>query len=299
MDCSKKVILTGATGLIGKESLKPLLQAGFEVFALTIDSIQNQNTESEVKWIDCNIVDRNTVKDVFSQIKADYLLHFAWITTGDYLTSDMNYKLLDSSLNMLDEFKINGGKRAVFPGTCFEYKFKDSPLKETDELNPLSVYAKCKNELRQRAQEYAVKNSVSFAWGRIFYVYGHGENEKRLVPHIIKSLRNNNEVIISVSDAVRDYMYSKTIAEAFVKLLESNVEGCVNICSAKPVKIRKIAEIIAEKLNKEHLVKYKNDLTIQQPAIICGDNSRLINEVKFRPEINIEQELYSIMDSLS
>lgn len=296
MSFSKKVILTGATGLIGKEAIKPLLDCGFEVFALTIDKA---NTDCGIKWINCNIFDEHSVQNVFTEIKPEYLLHFAWIATGDYLMSDINYKFIDASLNMFQEFKNNGGKRAIFAGTCFEYKFKDEPLKETDELNPLSVYAKCKNELRQRAQEYAVKNSVSFAWGRIFYVYGHGENEKRLVPHIIKSLRNNNEVMISVADAVRDYMYSKTIAEAFVKLLESNVEGCVNICSAKPIKIRKIAEIIAEKLNKEHLVKYTNDLTIQQPVIICGDNSRLVNEVKFRPEINIEQELYSIMDSLS
>ena len=94
-------------------------------------------------------------------------------------------------MNMLSAFKQNGGRRAVFAGTCFEYKFKDAPLKENDELNPLTIYAKCKVELFKQATEYCIQNGISFGWGRIFYVYGKNENEKRLTPYLINNLKNN------------------------------------------------------------------------------------------------------------
>jgi nucleoside-diphosphate-sugar epimerase len=292
MSLSKKIILTGPTGLIGKEAIKLLLDCGFEVFALTIDKL---NPDYGIKWINCNIFDEYSVKNVFAEIKPDYLLHFAWITTGDYLTSDINYKFIDASLNMLNEFKINGGTRAVFAGTCFDYIFKDEPLKETDELNPLTVYAKCKNELREKAQKYCLENNVSFGWGRIFYVYGHGENEKRLVPHVINSLKNDKEVVITSGEAIRDYMYSKNIAGAFVKFLDCDIQGCVNICSSKRIKIKDMVNIIGKLLNKEYLIKYKDNMD-NQPKIILGNNDRLIKKVGFINSDDFYSNIVEIID---
>lgn len=294
MNFSKKVILTGATGLIGKEAIKPLLDCGFEVFALTIDK---ENTDCGIQWINCNIFDELSVKNVFAEIKPDYLLHFAWIATGDYLMSDINYKFIDASLNMLREFKNNGGKRAVFAGTCFEYKFKDEPLKETDELNPTTIYAKCKNELREKAQKYCLDNNISFGWGRIFYVYGHGENEKRLVPHVINSLKNNKEVVITAGEAIRDYMYSKNIAGAFVKFLDSDVYGCVNICTSKQTKIKDMVDMIAKLLKKVYLINYK-DSTDTQPKIIVGNNDRLVKEIGFLQKDDLSNNIIKIIDSI-
>lgn len=294
MNFSKKVILTGATGLIGKEAIKPLLDCGFEVFALTIDKA---NTDCGIKWINCNIFDEHSVQNVFMEKKPDYLLHFAWIATGDYLMSDINYKFIDSSLNMLREFKNNGGKRAVFAGTCFEYKFKDEPLKETDELNPTTIYAKCKNELREKAQKYCLDNNISFGWGRIFYVYGHGENEKRLVPHVINSLKNNKEVVIENGSLIRDYMYSRDIAVSFVKFLDSDSEGIVNICTGEGVSLGEYAQIIAKKLNKINLLVIKNEKTIQ-PKIIIGNNEKLINIIKTDRIKNISKSMKDFLSEV-
>ena len=294
MSSSKKVILTGATGLIGKEAIRPLLDCGFEVFALTIDK---ENTDCGIEWINCNIFDELSVKNIFAEIKPDYLLHFAWIATGDYLMSDINYKFIDASLNMLREFKNNGGKRAVFAGTCFEYKFKDELLKETDELNPTTIYAKCKNELREKAQKYCLDNNISFGWGRIFYVYGHGENEKRLVPHVINSLKKNKEVVITSGEAIRDYMYSKNIAGAFVKFLDSDVCGCVNICTSKQTKIKDMVDMIAKLLNKLYLINYKVS-TDNQPKIIVGNNDRLVNEIGFLHKDDFSNNIIKIIDSI-
>ncbi len=288
----KRVLITGATGLIGKEAIEPLLDAGFEVFALVID----KNTDSRVNWVEANLFDLEDIKRVFEEIKPEYLLHFAWITSGDYLASDINYKLVDASLNMIDQFHKNGGKRAVFAGTCFEYEFKDTPLKETDKLNPTTVYAKCKNELRQKAQEFCTQNGLSFGWGRIFYVYGHGENEKRLVANVIKSIKEGRKVLITAGRLIKDYMYTKDIAGAFVKFLDSDVKGIVNICTGMPVSIKDFVEKITSKIGKKGFVEFVDDC-VNQPPVIAGDNSRLINEVGYKIKYDADTALSEIIEN--
>lgn len=287
----KRVLVTGATGLIGKEAIKPLLDFGYEIYAI---STKNTRDLKGVKFINADLFGDEDIKKVFKDVKPSHLLHFAWCASGDYLTSDDNYKFMEASMKMLDEFHENGGKRAVFAGTCFEYEFKDETLKETDKLNPQTVYAICKNELRERAQKYCEETGMSFGWGRIFYVYGHGENEKRLTPHIINSLKNNKEVVINNGDLIKDYMYAKDIAAAFVKFLDTNVCGCVNICTGAGISLKEYAGLIAQNLGKKEFLVIKNEPTTQ-PKIIVGDNSRLLNEVGYKIQYNIEDAINKLI----
>lgn len=290
----KRVLLTGGTGLIGKYAIQPLLDAGFEIFAISSKEIPQQK---EVNWIKADLLDFSNIKTLFETIKPQYLLHFAWDTTpGSYLESNLNFDLVQASIEMLKQFKLQGGKRAIYAGTCFEYEFQNEPLKEDGKLNPTSTYAKCKNYLNGLAALYSEKNDISFGWGRIFYVYGEGENEKRLVPQIISSLNQNREFITSSGELIRDYIFAEDIAGAFVKFLDTDVVGCVNICTGTPIKIKDIVTQIAKKLKKEHLVKFIVE-DLNQPKIILGDTKRLKEEIGFVPKYSLEQGLDKILES--
>jgi len=288
----KKVLLTGATGLIGKYSLKPLLDAGFEVFAVSSNEKASGN---HINWIKADLLNFEEIENIFEEIKPEYLLHFAWDTTsGSYLESNLNFDWVQASLYILKQFKLNGGKRAVYAGTCFEYEFKGAPLNEEDKLNPISTYAKCKNFLNQMATLYCKKNNISFGWGRIFYIYGENEQEKRLIPQVISCLEQDKEFITSSGELIKDYIFAGDAAEAFVKFLDSNVDGCVNICTETAVTIKEIVTLVAAKLNKNHLVKFENNI-LNEPKIIVGDNTRLKTEVKFAPKYSLEQGLDRII----
>ena len=279
---TKKVILTGSTGLIGKEALIPLKNAGFEVITL------NSKT--------CNLFNKTDVDTFFEKYQADYLLHFAWFTGENYLSSDINKKYLDSSLHMLEQFAKNGGKRAVFAGTCFEYKFKDTPLKESDELCPKTIYAECKVELCQKAADFCNNNNISFGWGRIFYVYGHNEGPTRLTASIINKLKNNQPMQVNYGQLEKDYIFTKDIAQAFTTFLDSDVTGAVNIGTGKAVSLEEYARTAAKLLGKENLLDIKH-LETNQPKKIVADISRLRNEVGFVPKYDIYKGLKEIIDA--
>ena len=289
----KRILLTGATGLIGKELAKPLFDLGFEIYAITIDE---KNPNNGIRWIKGNLFDSEFIKSVMEEVKPQYLLNMAWTTTGDYLTSEINYKFMDAGLELLKYFKDSGGKRVVFAGTCFEYKFKDEPLKETDELEPdKTVYTHCKNRLREKAEEFCKSNNISFGYGRIFYVFGRNEDKTRLTGMIFDKLSRDEDVVIKSGKLKKDYMYAKDIAGAFAKFVESDVEGVVNICTGNAITIKDYALNIAKVLKKENLVIFKDEPS-GQPPIIVGDNSRLINEVEYSLAYSLEDAVRDILD---
>jgi len=295
----KKVLLTGSTGLIGKYAIQPLLEAGFEVFAV-YSKAQEHESINNLNWVQADLLNLSDIKAVFEKVKPEYLLHFAWDTRpGIYLEDNSNFDWVKSSLEMLKQFKVQGGKRAVFAGTCFEYEFDYEtigiPLKEDAPLNPTSTYAKCKNHLRELAELYSMKNDISFGWGRIFYVYGEKEQEKRLIPFVINTLSQNKEFSTSAGALIKDYMFAADIAEGFVKFLDTDdVAGCVNICTGTPVTIKDIVSLIAEKLDKQNLIKFEDKVT-KEPQRILGDNTKLTNEIGFVPKYSLSQGLDKVM----
>jgi nucleoside-diphosphate-sugar epimerase len=291
---NKTILITGATGLIGKETILPLINAGFTIFTL---SSKEQPPNKDITWIPADLFDEELLKTYIKQIKPEYLLHFAWNTKEGYLTSELNEKYLDSSLKLLKIFSENGGRRAVFAGTAFEYDFKDTILKEDDAVSPATPYAKCKNMLHTKAELFVRENRISFGWGRIFYVLGHRENKNRLLPYIVDSLRAGNKAIIKGGPLIRDYMYSKDIAAAFVKFLESDISGCVNICTGMGISIRDLALKIAGKLGKQNLLDFQDDIG-NQPKMIVGDNTRLTGEAGYIPQWNLDDALNNILSEV-
>ena len=275
--CERRVLVTGGTGLIGKEALPALQAADFEVFALTR---RDDNPPNGVHWVQADLFDSEKVAHELSAIRPAYLLNLAWCASGDYLTSPLNERFKSAGLDLLKAFHRVGGRRAVFAGTCFEYDFKDTPLKETDATSPQTPYARCKNDLRIAAQDYAERNGISLGWGRIFYVYGKNEHPSRLTASIVDSLAAARPVTIRTSQLKRDYMYTKDIAGAFAAFLKSDVTGVVNVCTGRAVGLGEFAAAFARAAGKEALLDLRREET-SQPPVIVGDCARLNREVGY------------------
>lgn len=293
---NRRILITGAGGLIGRETIKPLCEAGFEVFAVCRSKAAAEAARSvaeggRVKFAECDLFDESALGAVFAEVKPQYLLNLAWKTTGDYLSSNLNFEYLRAGISMLEHFRKNGGGRAVYAGTCFEYKFKDSPLAESDGLDAdKTAYTFCKDTLRRTAEYFCRKNSISFAYGRIFYVFGRGEDKSRLTGMIVDNLSQGREVVIKSGSLVKDYMYAADIAAAFAAIAVSDVSGAVNVCSGRGITVADFARSVAEKLGRPELLRFEEQPSNQPPAIV-GDNRRLIGEVGFTPKYDLSSAL--------
>lgn len=288
----EKVLLTGATGLIGKELIKPLLERGYEIFAISRNPLQNTQY---ITWLSGDLFDTQFIKYCCEKAKADILVHLAWKVTKDYATSNENFSFLASSISLLQEFQQNGGKQVFFCGSYFEFDLSQTVLTEQSKLAPEKMaYTFCKNELRKIAEKFCQQNAMDFCYGRIFNVFGHNEEKNRLTRQILDCLFANKEVIIKSGPLQKDYMYSREIAAAVTEILKSNVQGTINICTGKPIAIKDIALTIARKLHKEHLIKFQDDFG-NQPLCVYGDNTKLLAETAYKPQYSFEQAIDEII----
>ena len=287
---NKKVFLTGGTGLIGTQTIPFLKQAGFEVYALTIGDEVSANG---VTYIKGNLFDKQAMDKILEQIKPEYLLHYAWLSTGLF-NDNMNFDFLTSSVDLLKSFAKYGGKRAVMAGTYAEYGYHNEILKEDMPAEPINIYSQCKDFVRQIAQAYCKNSGISFGWGRIFSAFGKETDPRRLTSDVVNHLNANLEVVIRSGSLVRDYIYTKDIAAAFVAFLDSRVEGIVNICTGKETSIHDYVMKIAKIMGKENLVVFKEQPSPQQVRVV-GDSTRLNKEVGFSPKYSIEEALREIV----
>ena len=288
---SRKVFVTGATGLIGKETIPLLIKNGFNIYALTIGS---EKDTADIKFIQANLFDKKEIDKVIKEIKPNYLLHYAWLSTGLF-NDNSNFDFLTSSIDLLKSFVKTGGKRVVMAGTYAEYGYHDETLSETIKTEPINIYSQCKDFVHQIAQSYCKNNNVSFGWGRIFSAFGKETDPRRLTSDVISHLSADKEVIIRSGSLVRDYIYTKDIAAAFVKFLDSDVQGAVNICTGIGTTIHDYVMTIARLMGKESLVAF-NEQTSSQQVRVVGDSSRLNKEVGFTPKYTIEKALKEILD---
>jgi nucleoside-diphosphate-sugar epimerase len=290
----KKVILTGASGFIGRHTIPFLLQYGYQVHAIFHNKKPELNNRDNLMWHSCDLLDTEDRKKLFTAIKPTHLLHFAWnVEHKTYLSSPDNPRWVAASLDMIETFQKNGGERAVLAGTCFEYDSEcEKYSEETSPLRASSLYGICKIRLYETIKEIASKEGLSYAWGRIFFLYGPYEQPTRLIPSIIVSLLRNQSARCSYGNLVRDFLYVEDVASAFAALLESRVSGPVNIASGNPTALKDIVNRIADKLNKKKLVKFGDSPPPpNEPKAIVAEVARLNKETGWIPCYDLEQGL--------
>jgi nucleoside-diphosphate-sugar epimerase len=273
-----KVLVTGGSGFIGQHCLKQLHAKGYEVHA--VSSIPRSNNDS-VQWHQASLLDVGQTRALVHAVKPSHLLHLAWYTTpGKYWTAPENLDWVKGSLALMREFSEAGGKRLVTAGTCAEYDWSHGLCIEGQTpLIPATLYGTYKHAMQLMQHAWCVQNGLSGAWGRVFSIYGPAEYPDRLVASVIRALLRSEVATCGNGTLVRDYSHAEDVASAFVSILESAIEGPVNIGSGDGVNLHDLVEKIAVKLDGSKLIRYRplSLLSSTEPVLLLPDISRLLS----------------------
>ncbi len=290
----KKVLLTGASGFIGRHCVRALSEKGYAVHTVS----SRQTDSGEARGAVCHqadLLDRAQAFRLMETVQPTHLLHLAWYAVpGKYWTSTENFRWVQSSLDLFQAFAHNGGQRIVAAGTCAEYEWGlDAPCSENETpLKPATLYGACKHALRIMLEAYAAQEGLSVAWGRIFFLYGPRENPGRFVASVIRSLLLNEAARCSHGRQMRDLLHVADVADAFVALLDTNVRGAVNIASGRPVTLRDVAHEIGRKLNRRELIELGAVAPpANEPLSLLADVRRLSEQVGWKPSRDLSDGL--------
>jgi nucleoside-diphosphate-sugar epimerase len=292
----KRVLVTGATGFIGRHCLPALKAKEFEIHATFREN--QPSFDEEIHWHQADLLNDSQTKLLLETLCPTHLLHFAWYAEPKlYWTSPENLRWLEASVNLLRYFAGNGGKRVVMAGTCAEYDWSDGICAEyTTMLAPKNLYGSCKNMLHTTLTNFAKQSNLSEAWGRIFFVFGEDEPSEKLISATINRLQNGEKVLLLSETQIRDFLHVADVGEAFVALLESEVSGAVNIASGKEIEVRDIIKNIAKILQKEDLLEFgEPQNAVDYPPQLVAETRILNHEVGWQPAKSFDERLKQLI----
>jgi nucleoside-diphosphate-sugar epimerase len=288
----KKVLITGATGFIGRQAIPPLLEKGYEIHA--VSSQRSPIQLDGVTWHLVNLFDYKAVEEMIDLIRPSHLLHFAWIASpGVCWNSTDNLSWVEASLHLIRTFASNGGKRVMVSGTCAEYDWNQSVYSESVSVfRSATLYGTCKRSLYQILETFSQRVHLSFCWGYIFHLLGPYENPNRFVPSIIRGLLLQKEVACSHGTQLRDFLDVRDVADAFAYLLDTDIQGGVNIGSGNGITLKDITKKISAVIGNEHLLKFGAFIPpAAEPSELIPDTTRLNHEAGWEPKIPLNESL--------
>lgn len=284
----KRVIVTGASGFIGRHALPALRSRGFEVHALGRSRTQ---AEDGTIWHQIDLIQDAEVELALEHIRASHLLHLAWSATPPtYWSTPENVTWVRASLHLFSCFLRTGGTRVVGVGSCAEYEWNHGLcVEDVTPTQPNTLYGVSKDCTQRMLRMFSKATGLSSAWGRVFHTYGPGEHTIRLVPSVILGLLAGRPVPCTPGSQIRDYLHVADVASALAALLDSDVNGPVNLGSGKPLILRELVNRIAALTGRGELIEFGAlPLPASEPMVLLPSVERLGKEVVWAPAYDLE-----------
>ena len=269
----RRILVTGATGFVGRHVIDALSRPDVDITAIVRNgSHEHLRVSSHVSRVVASDDIFAESNEWWTQLSAgvDTVLHTAWYTNPkDYMTSPENEHCLHGTLRMADGMCEAGVQRFIGIGTCLEYEQSGERLTTRTKVKPIGPYPTSKANTFLGLSERFALSSTEFAWCRLFYLYGPGENESRLVPYLRRQLSHGLEVRLSNPNQVLDFLEVREVARQIAEIVLGKRIGALNICSGVAMTVRELSLQVAREYGMEHLVKDAEDVSqVVSPAIV-------------------------------
>jgi len=225
--------ITGATGTLGKILVKKLKNMKIYSSCFNEDICLKKNIK---KWI--------------SENNFDAIIHFAAIVPTIEVKENPKkaYQVnVEGTKNLISEIKNSKQTPWLFyASTSHVYKSKNKPIKESDEIRPISIYG----ETKYKAEKIAMETYENLCIGRIFSFYHKTQKKTFLYPTIIERLKNEDldkPFELYGANSERDFLDAEIVVDIIIKLMKKQVKGIYNIGSGKVTIIKDFVQNLTDK----------------------------------------------------
>lgn len=249
----KNILVTGGTGLIGRQVVKMLCDAGGNVEIISLDKVK---IDERASYFYGDLTDFNTCKMVTKG--KDFVFHIAGIKGSVEVTkskpASFFVPLLMMNTNILESCRLNNVEKVVYTSSVGAYSsaevFKEDENLDGSPMDMFPGWAKrmAEKQIESYSIQYGLKN---FAIVRPANIYGPGDNfdpkNAMVIPTLMQRIYNKENPVIIWGDgsAVRDFAYSKDVAEGVIQALYYGTNGkFVNLGSGEGVTIKQLVETL-------------------------------------------------------
>lgn len=245
------ILITGASGLLGHAVVERLARLEkYNIIAVVSGRKIVKSNSNRVTIEVANLLDKEATSALLKRTNPDIICHFAWaLEEKDFRNSDDNLLWIEASLHLLREFR---GKRFIYSGSSSQYGLLDG--KGGKEY---SLYGVSKLSFEKIAENYYAKKGIRFVSARYFTIYGPGDvKQDAAIPNAIQTLLRHEKFLCKAPSNLWDFIYVDDAAEAMVRLIQSNLDGTLDIATGHPVAMRTVFNTIAEEIGCLELLEY-------------------------------------------
>jgi UDP-glucose 4-epimerase len=295
----KAVLITGAHGFLGINTAFQFSQNGCYIVGIGHGKwLEDEYSKYGIKkWIESEIS-----TDFLHAIrtKFDIIVHCAGGSTVEYANSypDEDFsKTVNTTLSILEYMrKYNNKARLIYPSTAAVYGHNqyNNPIKESDNLNPISIYGKHKKDAEKLCINYNKMYGLNINIVRFFSLFGNGLKKQIFWDACNKFTKANNIKFDGVGNELRDFLH---ISDA-VNLIEiisqkDNNFEIINGASGKSVEIRHVLDILSKYFNKKYI--FNGQTREGQPAKYNANISKALS-FGWKPKMDLEEGIISYIN---
>lgn len=241
---NKTVLVTGATGLIGKLCVKSLLECGYNVKVIAL--VRNPQKAEKIfgRNSDLGLLVQDINDKITANIKVDYIIHGASVTSSsDFVNKPVETIMtaIEGTKNVLEYAKNNKIEGMVYLSSLEVYGIPTTPtVKENDYgfidiLNPRSSYSEGKKIVETMCASYASEFNVPVKIARLAQTFGAGvdKNDNRVFAQFAKSVINKENIVLyTKGETARNYCYTTDAVRAiFTILTKGEIAQAYNIAN--------------------------------------------------------------------
>lgn len=266
------ILISGANGFVGSHLTSELYD--FEKFDRNSKSIFDLSS-----WLSYG------EKDYLIFLSARTNISESW--KDPYLTYSDNTKSLHMALEYCRKYNV---KLIYF--SSFVYKIKRKGIyKELDTIKAYNPYALSKISSEKLIEFYCSSFKMDAVILRPFNIYGPGQNNSFLIPHIYKEINKGLEIELLSLNPIRDYIYIKDVVNAVKLIVNSSFKGLniYNISTGIGTSVGELISIIFNVIGKEYKIKEIGDPYQNKIKTAVGDNSLFKSDFNWKPKFNLKK----------
>ena len=295
----KKILITGASGFIGKYILKKIKDNNLEF--LTIDTQKVLDVSSENQKV-VSLLDKEKLDEVIKLYKPNVIVHLAAIAlvthknTGEIYNVNVQgtENLLESAQNYCDK-----NTRVILASTAGVYGNQNvDKYGENLTYNPANHYSYSKMITEYISKQY--KEDLDIVTIRPFNIIGVGQSEKFLVPKLVEHFADRKEKLsVGNISSFRDYVDVEYCAEVIMELISRKKLDfdILNICSGIPTNGEMIIQLLQEITDFKPEIEISSDFVRKNEVWrMIGDTTRLWEFMNGKKSQSVKDILVKMLD---